>query len=122
MSAKYKMLKNRWDLGWITEETLRGWVEINERKPGKGITAEEFDATIKMFENSFCSYKDTIFSVMDFHIGQNLLGKNLGIDDFLDKIRAVCLEDVIRVSQNIVLDTVYFLTGDGKKEVEHETV
>lgn len=51
MSAKYKMLKNRWDLGWITEETLRGWVKINERKPGKGITAEEFESiTGKKFE------------------------------------------------------------------------
>ena len=44
MSAKFAMLKNRWELGWITEETLRGWVEINERKPGKGITAEEFES------------------------------------------------------------------------------
>lgn len=53
MSAKYKMLKNRWDLGWITEETLRGWVEINERKPGKGITAEEFEKiTGKKFEET----------------------------------------------------------------------
>lgn len=53
MSAKYKMLKNRWDLGWITEETLRGWVEINERKPGKGITAEEFEMiTGKKFEET----------------------------------------------------------------------
>lgn len=45
------MLKKRWELGWITEETLRGWVEINERKPGKGITAEEFESiTGKKFE------------------------------------------------------------------------
>lgn len=43
MSTKFAMLKNRWELGWITEETLRGWVEINERKPGKGITVEEFE-------------------------------------------------------------------------------
>ena len=42
MSAKFAMLKNRWELGWITEETLHGWVEI-DRKPGKGITAEEFE-------------------------------------------------------------------------------
>lgn len=51
MSAKFAMLKNRWELGWITEETLRGWVEINERKPGKGITAGEFESiTGKKFE------------------------------------------------------------------------
>lgn len=53
MSSKFAMLKNRWELGWVTEETLRGWVEINERKPGKGITAEEFEnITGKKFEEA----------------------------------------------------------------------
>lgn len=42
-SAKYDVLKARWDRGCISEETLRGWVELNELKPGKGITAEEFE-------------------------------------------------------------------------------
>jgi len=42
-SAKYEQLKRKWQLGYITEETLRGYVELNERKPGKGITAEEFE-------------------------------------------------------------------------------
>ena len=43
MSPKFEMLKERWAMGWITEETLRGWVAINEKKPGFGITAEEFE-------------------------------------------------------------------------------
>lgn len=43
MSAKYEMLKRKWELGYITKETLRGWVELNERKPGKGITPEEYE-------------------------------------------------------------------------------
>lgn len=42
MSAKYEMLKTKWDKGYITDETMRGWVALNETKPGKGITAEEF--------------------------------------------------------------------------------
>lgn len=42
MSRKYEELKSKWDMGYITIETLRGWVDLNERKPGKGITEEEF--------------------------------------------------------------------------------
>lgn len=44
MSENYEKLKTKWDLGYITEETLRGWVELNDKKPGKGITAEEYEA------------------------------------------------------------------------------
>jgi len=43
MSAKYEMLATKWKLGYITKETLRGWVELNNTKPGKGITAEEYE-------------------------------------------------------------------------------
>lgn len=43
MSAKYEMLETKWKLGYITRETLRGWVELNEAKPGKGITPEEYE-------------------------------------------------------------------------------
>ena len=42
MSAKFETLKTKWQMGYITDETLRGYVELNERKPGKGITAEEY--------------------------------------------------------------------------------
>ena len=42
MSRKYEELKAKWDMGYVTKETLRGWVELNSRKPGKGITSEEF--------------------------------------------------------------------------------
>ena len=38
----FEKLKAKWDKGYITEETLRGYVELNEKRPGRGITAEEF--------------------------------------------------------------------------------
>ena len=75
------------------------------------IRQDEYEDTIKMLENSFHSYKDTLFSIMDFHINQILLGTELSIESFIHKIKAVTVDDVIRVSQNIKLDTVYFL-GD----------
>ena len=43
MSNKFEALLERWRLGYITRETLRGWVALNEAKPGRGITAEEFE-------------------------------------------------------------------------------
>ena len=42
-SQKYETLLKKWQMHYITEETLRGYVELNERKPGKGITPEEFE-------------------------------------------------------------------------------
>lgn len=44
MSSRYTMLKERWSKGYITDETLRGWVAVNERSPDAGITAEEYEA------------------------------------------------------------------------------
>lgn len=38
----YEKLKAKWDMGYITKETLRGWVAIEVKKPGKGITAEQY--------------------------------------------------------------------------------
>lgn len=43
MSAKYEMLAEKWRKGYITKETLAGWVKVNEKKPGSGITAEEYE-------------------------------------------------------------------------------
>lgn len=96
--------------------------QLREIQQGN-ITPEEYEDTIKMFVNSFNSYKDTLFSIMDFHMNQILLGTELDINAFIDKIKSVSLEDVIRVSQNIMLDTVYFLgdrvdTSDTPAETE----
>ena len=44
MSDKYETLKSKWEKGYISRDTLAGWVALNEKKPGKGITPEEFEA------------------------------------------------------------------------------
>ncbi len=40
----YEKLKAKWEKGYITKATLRGWVAINIKLPGKGITEEEYQA------------------------------------------------------------------------------
>ena len=44
MSDKYETLKSKWEKGYISRETLAGWVALNEKKPGKVITPEEYEA------------------------------------------------------------------------------
>lgn len=38
----FEQLKNKWELHFITIDTLRKWVVINSRNPRLGITAEQF--------------------------------------------------------------------------------
>lgn len=42
-SPKFEELNAKYQKNYITIETLRGWVVINDKKPGRGITAEEFE-------------------------------------------------------------------------------
>ncbi len=42
-SKKYETLKAKYEAEYITKETLAGWVALNEKKAGKGITAEEYE-------------------------------------------------------------------------------
>lgn len=42
-SAKYKTLAEKYKKKYVTKETLRGWVALNDRAPGRGITAEEYE-------------------------------------------------------------------------------
>lgn len=42
-SPRFESLKEKYAKNFVTVETLRGWVELNECRAGKGITAEEFE-------------------------------------------------------------------------------
>ena len=41
-SAKYEELKVKYEKNYITKATLKKWVLINDKRPGAGITAEEY--------------------------------------------------------------------------------
>lgn len=42
-SKKFEQLKQKYDAEYITKETLAGWVALNEKKAGRGITAAEYE-------------------------------------------------------------------------------
>lgn len=41
-SKKFEQLKAKFDVGYVTKETLQGWVRLNAKKAIKGITKEEY--------------------------------------------------------------------------------
>ena len=41
-SKRFKRLKQKYEAEYITKETLAGWVALNEKKGGRGITAAEY--------------------------------------------------------------------------------
>jgi len=46
-------------------------------------------------------------------IDDALVGRTEGTVQILERLEAVTLEDVVRVAEQVKLDTVYFLTGKG---------
>lgn len=42
-SAKFEELKNKYERNYITKATIKKWVLINDKRPGAGITAEEYE-------------------------------------------------------------------------------
>lgn len=42
-SAKYEYCKDQYDKGYMTKATLKKWVKVNDKRPGAGITREEYE-------------------------------------------------------------------------------
>ncbi len=82
------------------------------------ITDLEMEATKKSYETGIKSMQDSQGSMVDFFLSQVLSGGNETAEAFLNKLMKVEKQDVIRVSQSITLDTVYFLTSLSSQTAE----
>ncbi len=83
--------------------------QMEEIKKGN-ISDYEFESAMKNIETGIKSLKDSQLHIMDFYLSQVVSGTNDTFDTIIEKVKKVKKEDVIRVSENIKLDTVYFLT------------
>jgi hypothetical protein len=41
-SAKFEELNEKYQKNYVTKATLKKWVQINDKKPGSGITRDEY--------------------------------------------------------------------------------
>ena len=87
-------------------------VQLDEMKQGN-ITNDELDASKGFIINSYTSSYDDQSSLISFHLGERIRGRNYDIEYCMEQIKKVTREDVVNVIQKVHLDTVYFLEGLG---------
>lgn len=72
---------------------------------------KDTDVVKKELINQFRSAADGVESLEDYYTTQLCLGTDMSIDETAKAIEEVSREDIIKVAENVKLDTVYFLTG-----------
>lgn len=92
------------------DEILKQFKDI---KKGK-ISKEEFSSAIKSLLNGYSETYDYPSRIESFYELRSAYYINDTVDDCKRKLLDISIEDVIRVANNIKLDTVYFLYGDGE--------
>lgn len=80
------------------------------------VTDLEFDSAKKALINAYKSASDSMASMEDWYLSQLMAQKSSSLEEESEKIMAVKKDDVIEVSKNIVLDTVYLLSSKTPKE------
>lgn len=89
------------------EETL---VQLEEIRKGN-ISEHEFNSSINAILNLCNSYFDDQRALVGYYLSDKVAGTSTTLEQYIEKIKAVTVEDVIAVSKKITLDTAYFLTG-----------
>lgn len=89
--------------------------QVEDMKRGI-ISKEDIEATLKALETGMKSLQDSQGAIVDFFLSQNLTQNSDDFDSLIDKLKRVTIDDVVRVAQNVELDTIYFLEPEGSGE------
>lgn len=79
------------------------------------ITNEEFEAAKRSLLNGYRSISDSPSALEAYYSCREDFGVDCTIERCMREIERVALADVIRVSGEVRLDTVYFLNGNGEE-------
>lgn len=85
--------------------------EVDKIKNGEFQETDVSNAIINL-EKTYKSLLDYNLSTMDFYLTNFLAKLPYNIDEFIEKIKAVTKEDIIKAFENIWLDTCYFMKGE----------
>lgn len=89
------------------DEILAQLKEIQEGH----ITEHEFVSSVSAILNLCNSYYDDQRALVTYYVSDKTAGTDVSLEEFIDRIKKVTVEDVVRVSKKLALDTVYFLAG-----------
>jgi len=85
-------------------------LQLEEMKNGN-IEDLEFEASKNFIINSLNSFYDDQFGLISYYLGEKVVGTNVSIEEYKEKIIATTKENVKNAMSKVRLDTVYFLTG-----------
>ncbi|MBO5440886.1 MAG: insulinase family protein [Clostridia bacterium] len=92
--------------------------QLNAIKNGD-ITLEEFESARKSIRNGYLQVYDSAESMETWAFFRGLCGSNATPTDECDKIDTATINDIKNVAAKMTLDTVYFLKGIEKSEVNN---
>ncbi len=90
--------------------------ELCDIQNGK-VTSEEFEAAKLSLINSYKTLDDSPAGLAGWYISRVLSGSFADPVDIVEKIKNTTVDEVIKVSGKVKLDTVFFLKGDDAEEV-----
>ncbi|SHH12560.1 EF-P 5-aminopentanol modification-associated protein YfmF [Tepidibacter thalassicus] len=82
--------------------------ELEKMKKGE-ISQEEIENSKNSIINSIRSVSDSLNGLSDFYYSQGMSESSETLDSIMEKIKKVTKDEIVGVSNNIKLDTVYFL-------------
>ena len=82
--------------------------QINEIKTGN-ITEEEYNKSKQLVSSSLDMIKESQENMITFEFDQKLFKENLTIDEYKRKIEEITIKDIVKVAQDIEIDTIYYL-------------
>ena len=86
------------------------------------ITDAEWQAAQKSMENAYRQLSDSPSAMEVYYLGRALAGVSVSPEEGSARIAALSREDVIRVANQMVIDTVFVLhpTGGGEEDIDEE--
>ncbi len=87
--------------------------QVHDMKEGV-ISTEEYIAAKLGTINSIKSITDSAFGTIDYYLSKFVSGKMIDTDSLIELIDKVTVDDIVKVAQGVLLDTVYFLKGSEK--------
>ena len=77
------------------------------------ISDKEFEDVKNLIIASIKTVNEGQGEIIAFDFDQKLNNENLSLEDYMKNIERVTKEDVIKVAQNVYINTIYFLEGEG---------
>lgn len=93
------------------DKTVRAVKEQIEILKSGDITDKDIEAAKADIINQYNQVNDSLSSIAEYYFGCFFVGTELSVEEQIQNIKKVTLSDIIKVSEKLSLDTVYFLTG-----------